>query len=822
MSLCARLSAHRPLRTWFVDLLAGQGLHHAEGLDYVGMMRLHEDSRLVPNECIANEINFRFLEAASSGCLVLSPDVEEDQDALLAPGKEYLIYQDGRELLDQLVWLRRKPETVERLGRAALERVQAEHLPEHRAQALLHTASRLTSHRLRGAQASLALWLALSAQIRNNALPLDSSEHARQGLELARQFPEWSRLPLDVRPLLSHTLAECLCLLAESREEKGGACGEETAKALDLCRCWLAPDAARPFTPGHNAASPEPGLAAYDCPVPAATLELSATASALALREGELSLEHAYWRQYTGGGSADTDPDAFSLCENWPTALYEERRAFFPGFQFRPEAGMLPQSDLTWLYFAEHLVPERAHETYARKESLLALRLDLLAPYLESLDKHLRSEPGNWRLQQEYGRACIKACRVDEGATSCRKREKREPPRDRQVHFESTLVQTCRSTASKTRALRVFSTRFQNHASCGKAQPPGFGPRKFFGRARNIDRRNLTRGNRTFRLQKMDMQTHSAPRIRRQSGARRLGPLSVARLDPYSIRPEFGRQQHIHLAADATFRPHLRPPAEPQHISLPFFGQNMQRFLPAHAEPAPLPLGVLPQPFMRSHPGAVPQQHGPRPRQLHAKLSGHTGYEITVFIAGHKTDFLAFARLRRRQAPPLQSGKDFAFTAVSQREHGFPQGLSRHQGKKIALVFKLIATLNKSRESRPCNWHPLREAGRQQGGVVPRGQTPRSKRQGRLKKQAELDAGVAENAGIGGQPTGIALHKRADHLAGKGRRQVSRMQGNAETTAGFVQTVPHGGRGVRRLILLRFEKNAVQGEYGRPLLLQTD
>ena len=156
MSLCARLDRHRPVRVWLAELLRPRGLYVTDGLDMAGMMRLYDDSRVVPNECIANEVNFRLLEGASSGCLVLGPDVGEDQNALFAPDKEFLIYRDGLELLDLAAWAQKRPESAEAVGRAAMRRVQAEHLPEHRAATVLELAANLTRNRLTGRAADLS------------------------------------------------------------------------------------------------------------------------------------------------------------------------------------------------------------------------------------------------------------------------------------------------------------------------------------------------------------------------------------------------------------------------------------------------------------------------------------------------------------------------------------------------------------------------------------------------------------------------------------------------------------------------------------------
>ncbi|MDL2216819.1 glycosyltransferase, partial [Desulfovibrio sp. OttesenSCG-928-M14] len=140
LAFCGRLTEHRPIRSLLVELLEPEGLHLEKDISFEAMMSMYDQSRVAPNEAIAMESNFRLLEAASSGCLLLSQDVGDDQNCLLQPGKEFLIYHDGLELLDQVRWAASRPEAAEAMGLAAMRRIQAEHLPRHRARMILDLA----------------------------------------------------------------------------------------------------------------------------------------------------------------------------------------------------------------------------------------------------------------------------------------------------------------------------------------------------------------------------------------------------------------------------------------------------------------------------------------------------------------------------------------------------------------------------------------------------------------------------------------------------------------------------------------------------------
>lgn len=163
LSFVGRVTEARRTRRFFLECLHERyGLRAQDGLSFDEMLGLYADTRILPNESIALETNFRLLEGASCGCCVISPDIGEDQDVLLTPGREVLIYTDALECLDLMDFCLRKASMAEKIGHLAQQRIQAEHLPRHRAACLLRALEDAPQTALRGAQAQEYLWCSLA------------------------------------------------------------------------------------------------------------------------------------------------------------------------------------------------------------------------------------------------------------------------------------------------------------------------------------------------------------------------------------------------------------------------------------------------------------------------------------------------------------------------------------------------------------------------------------------------------------------------------------------------------------------------------------
>jgi len=311
-----RLGPTRPVRTWLVELLheALPGRFEArDGLDYGAMLAFYRETRLAPNESISGEVNFRLFEAAGCGCVVLAQDLGREQAELFEPGREMLVCADALELVDAARMLCARPRLAEALGRAAWERVQADHLPLARAKSILAAAGRASRT---GADAAAGRrWLALAQAgllEAGRAVPVDSSGGASGAAADGASVAETLR-GLDVQadphgpdgPLLS------------ARLRAANALGRQAETDALLRRC---------------------GEAVGQAAAPALPLLLACSMAALR-------------RALCPGGGEQPD-EAFALAEDFA------RRA-----GVAPEAGVLPRPVALLLAWAEHLREDGLRES---------------------------------------------------------------------------------------------------------------------------------------------------------------------------------------------------------------------------------------------------------------------------------------------------------------------------------------------------------------------------------------------------------------------------------------------------------------------------
>lgn len=378
LGLCARLTEHRQIRTWVAELLAPQGLRLEKSLPFAAMQAFYRDTRIVPNESIAYEVNFRLFEAASCGCLVLSQDCGPDQENVFTPGTEMLVWHDGIELREQTAFFARKPEAAEKIGRAARARVQAEHLPQHRAATLLQLAASIPANRATGQEAARLEWLAEVQLSRNALLKLSIPWLLERGKAFGHD---------------AEVLAATLRLAAESGRKQD---------ALELARALLT--------------SPQSGNAEQ-----AAQFELAATASAAALQLGDIPLARAHLLAYARTlpvpprGASGMRPVDIALF--WAEQCRKAGRPAQPGSRFAPERGALPECAHEFLLLAHHLqedIPDRVRilETF----SALTIQLPAYTAYAAGLLAELSMrQPENWRVQMDCAFAFLKAARVEAG-----------------------------------------------------------------------------------------------------------------------------------------------------------------------------------------------------------------------------------------------------------------------------------------------------------------------------------------------------------------------------------------------------------------------
>ncbi len=138
LNFVGRLSGTRPERRRLCAFLQERyGIHHVDNISFEQMLSLYENTRIIPNESIVKEVNFRLMEGTACGCTLISPHVGEDQDCLFEPEREILIYRSMDEFSAHMERCMHDISFTEKLGRRAWIRVQKEHLAEHRAQSFL-------------------------------------------------------------------------------------------------------------------------------------------------------------------------------------------------------------------------------------------------------------------------------------------------------------------------------------------------------------------------------------------------------------------------------------------------------------------------------------------------------------------------------------------------------------------------------------------------------------------------------------------------------------------------------------------------------------
>ncbi len=123
---------HRPRRMQLLEKLKRRFPLELFGPPYTPFLSAPEQeeiygrSRIVFNESIGGEINFRLLEAAACGACVLSDEADNGQDMLLAPGSEYIPWTTAS-LEERVEELLEDPERCLEVGHRARKRVLAEH-----------------------------------------------------------------------------------------------------------------------------------------------------------------------------------------------------------------------------------------------------------------------------------------------------------------------------------------------------------------------------------------------------------------------------------------------------------------------------------------------------------------------------------------------------------------------------------------------------------------------------------------------------------------------------------------------------------------------
>jgi len=376
VAFVGRITGQRPARRWLKEFLEartrGYALAVHQDLDFRAMLDLYSDARIVPNESICGEVNFRLFEAASCGCLVLGQDIAE-QAYLFEPGREMDVCAHAVELESKLDFYLRNPRLASAMGRAAYERVRAGHLAVHRAARLLEYAADATDRRARGRAAGT--WTALAMAAMREADVADLSE------------------------------AEVLALL--ERAEPGGDTAEAVLRTQALAGMRRAMEA--------NVTAWLAGRRFED------SAGLNLAGSMAGLRLGNFDAAKAFWYRhckFSGGREAAPPADENALLTLWAKDLNRRGLTLRSGFPFDPAIHLPAAASecLTAILVREpeHLPTLRLLDTMLRPlPGVEQSRVGLLSV----LTLHERDD---WRLAFEIGLADLKSFRLESGLEELR------------------------------------------------------------------------------------------------------------------------------------------------------------------------------------------------------------------------------------------------------------------------------------------------------------------------------------------------------------------------------------------------------------------
>lgn len=368
ISFVGRFTSQRPLRKWLASFLEERyAAHIDQDVPFREMLELYADTRLAPNESILGEVNFRLMETVSCGCLTFSQNVGPDQDALFEPGREIMLYENVLELESLLDHFLEHPESAERKARRAWERLRAEHLPRHRAQALLDFVQETPLNSATGSEAKTAFWCCI-----------------------------WNLYRAERFSIQPDVLENALATLPQTAEV-------QSARLAFLVFRQRLPEAAR-LAATLLAAEVHP----HD-------LEFNLHGSTVGLLAEQWKLAKQFWLRHCRAMKKNLEPPASPqhLLLLWAKVLTREDALATPGFTYDP-GRHLPASAVECLYLAQEKGPQNLELT--RQMDALFAQLKG-SPYfrLGTLSELTLHERGNWRYGLSLGLINLQSFRRKQG-----------------------------------------------------------------------------------------------------------------------------------------------------------------------------------------------------------------------------------------------------------------------------------------------------------------------------------------------------------------------------------------------------------------------
>ncbi|MGE9986092.1 glycosyltransferase family protein [Desulfovibrio sp. SGI.169] len=371
------LDQNRPRRFNFAQFLRQRHHVDARPLAFHAMLDLYDDTRLLPNESICQEFNFRIMEGASCGCCVLTEDIGEDLRVHFEPGQEVLTYRHALELDELLSFFSTRPALTEKIGQAARRRVQTAHLPEHRAAELGLILRSLSARSRSSGESERIFALACVQWARGNPAYRKHLPSLMTLLERQGAHPDVTAMRLRLA-LESARMGEARNLLSELLASEGRG-------------------------PGFSSNAEE-------------SLDSHTACAVAALRLGDWPAFQTCWR-FRHGKEKDMPAPAnfFQGCLAWADVLARSGRFCQPGFQFDPTL-TCPESALEMLLMAEQWIQdEESRRLWGRKMAECCDRTPLLSLALSCNARRSLDSPEDWRASLGYALACLRNFRFEEG-----------------------------------------------------------------------------------------------------------------------------------------------------------------------------------------------------------------------------------------------------------------------------------------------------------------------------------------------------------------------------------------------------------------------
>ena len=366
-----RLSDQRPGRKWMVDFIRSRAGEHSfrveQSLTHAEMLALYQDTKIIPNESILGEVNFRLFEGASCGSLLLTQDLGDEQAALFEPGREIDTYADVVELEEKLKLYLGNDQLVQKMGQAAYNRVQSDHLPIHRVERILEYAKDAARNRATGAEAEK--WLAVT---------------------LASMW-ESGMLDLPVRDVLAR--------LAASEQD------EHVVVATLRVQTVI----------GANSVVEENLMNLLGGKLFEDSFGLNFTGSAAALRVGNWDAAKAFWYRHLKNTDNTKLPpnDPKELLIYWAKELKRNQRIFRGGFPFKSKTH-LPHTAIDCLLTLYDADPNDI-EVLRLIDVMLRPRKELDQVRDSFLSSLVAQESKDWRLLFELAMTNLHSYRLDKG-----------------------------------------------------------------------------------------------------------------------------------------------------------------------------------------------------------------------------------------------------------------------------------------------------------------------------------------------------------------------------------------------------------------------